>query len=204
MHNRHVRFVDSRLSSRVAGRTKPLTIYWPTSVNDIWFGTGNNSFYSIMQMTGCAFNRGTAVEGYRRAALALPFEFEELRILGPTNEWLIALADLFPARSPVQFPQEEDLLRLCEDADLDFIVLKYRIKDLYCDSDGHYYIYDCEQLRNLRSEAGVHGQNYPDGRPAVNDDSPDRGEGKISGVTLRGHGGDFPRGVVLSGNPRAG
>ena len=37
VRNRHVRFVDSRLSSRVAGRTRPLTIYWPTSVNDIWF-----------------------------------------------------------------------------------------------------------------------------------------------------------------------
>ena len=178
VRNRHVQFVDSALSNRVPGRSKPLTIYWPTSVNDIWFGTGNNGFYSIMQMTGCAFNRGTAVEGYRRAALALPFEFEELRILGPTNEWLIALADLFPAKSHVRFPQEEDLLRLCGDTDLDFIVLKYRIKDLYCASDGYYYIYDCEQLRNLRSEAGVHGQNYPDGRPANNDDSPDRGEGR--------------------------
>jgi len=147
VRNRHVQFVGSALSNRVSGRSKPLTIYWPTSVNDIWFGTGNNCFYSIMQMTGCAFNRGTAVEGYRRAALALPFEFEELRILGPTNEWLIALADLFPAKSDVQFPQEEDLLRLCGDADLNFIVLKYRIKNLYCASDGYYYIYDCEQLR---------------------------------------------------------
>jgi hypothetical protein len=175
VHHRHVQFVGSKLSNRVSGRSKPLTIYWPTSVNDIWFGTGNNCFYSTMQMTGCAFNRGTAVEGYRRAALAFPFEFEELRILGPTNEWLIALADLFPAKSHVQFPQAEDLLRLCGDTDLDFIVLKYRIKDLYCASDGCYYIYDCEQLRNLRSEAGVHGQNCPDGRPADNDDSPDRG-----------------------------
>jgi hypothetical protein len=203
VHNRHVRFVGSKLSNRVSGRSKPLTIYWPTSVNDIWFGTGNNSFYSTMQMTGCAFNRGTAVEGYRRAALALPFEFEKLRVFGPTNEWLIALADLFPAKSHVQFPQEEDLLRLCGDTDLDFIVLKHRIKDLYCASDGYYYIYDCEQLRNLRSEAEVHGQNYPDGRPANNDDSPDRGEGEISGVTLRAYGPEIPWGVVLPGNTTA-
>ncbi len=200
VHHRHVQFVGSKLSNRVSGWSKPLTIYWPTSVNDIWFGTGNNGFYSTMQMTGCAFNRGTAVEGYRRAALALPFEFEELRILGPTNEWLIAFADLFPAKSHVRFPQEEDLLRLCGDADLDFIVLKYGIKNLYCASDGYYYIYNCEQLRNLRSEAGVHGQNYPDGRPANIDDSPDRGEGEISGVTPRGYGPDIPWGVVLPGN----
>src|SRR5208337_3764662 len=54
--NRHVRFVHSRLSSRVAGRIRPLTIYWPTSVEDLWFGTGNNSFYNVVQMSGCAFN----------------------------------------------------------------------------------------------------------------------------------------------------
>ena len=47
-------------------------------MDDIWFGTGNNSFYNLVQMSGCAFNRGTAVEGYRRAALVLPFEFEKL------------------------------------------------------------------------------------------------------------------------------
>ena len=73
VHNRHVRFVGSKLSTRVAGRCKPFTVYWPTSVNDIWFGTGNNSYYNIMQMTGCAFNRGTAVEGYHRAASGASF-----------------------------------------------------------------------------------------------------------------------------------
>ena len=79
VRNRHVRFVDSRLSNRVAGRDKPLTIYWPTPVEDVWFGTGNNSFYNVVQMSGCAFNRGTAVEGFRRSALALPFEFERIK-----------------------------------------------------------------------------------------------------------------------------
>jgi hypothetical protein len=173
--NRHVRFVDSRLSSRVAGRNRPLTIYWPTPVQDVWFGTESNSFYNVVQMSGCSFNRGTAVEGYRRAALVLPFEFERLRIWGETNDWKIALRDLFQIKSDVRFPQEEDLFRLCEEEDLDFIVLKYRIKELPLSYDVYYYIYDCDQLRNLRSEAGVHGQNYPDGRPANNDDSPDRG-----------------------------
>jgi len=42
------------------------------------------------------------------------------------------------------------------------------------------------------------------GGPPITMIRPVWGEGKISGVTLRGHGGDFPRGVVLSGNPRAG
>ncbi len=201
--NRHVRFVDSRLASRVGRRTKPFTVYWPTPVEDVWFGTGNNSFYNVVQMSGCAFNRGTAVEGYRRDSLALPFEFERFRFFGDENPWMISLRDLFQIKHDVHFPRAQDLLRLCEDEGLDFIVLKYRIKDLYCDSDGEYYIYDCAQLRYLRSEAGVHGQNHPDGRPASYDDSPDRGEGKTSTVTLRGYGGDFPRGVVLPGNTKA-
>jgi hypothetical protein len=193
VRNRHVRFVDSRLASRGAGRTRPFTIYWPTPLEDVWFGTGNNSFYNVAQMSGCSFNRGTAVEGYRRAALALPFEVERLRIFGPANEWMLSLRDLFQIKSDVHFPREEDLLRLCEAEDLDFIVLKYRIKDLYCESDRDYYIYDCEQLRNLRSEVGVHGQNRPDGRPGNHDNLPVKGERKTSTATLRGHGGDFPR-----------
>jgi hypothetical protein len=192
VRNRHVQFVDSRLGNRVAGHSKPLTIYWPTPVEDIWFGTGNNSYYNLAQMTGCAFNRGTAVEGYRRAALALPFELEMLAKFGSTNDWLTAFRDLLQIKGHVHFPQEEDLLRLCREEGLDFIVLKYRIKNLYCATDGYYYIYDCEQLRRLRSEAGVHGEIRSDGRPANNDDSPSMGEGKISGVTLRRYGRDIP------------
>ncbi|MGA7495404.1 MAG: hypothetical protein WBX00_01630 [Isosphaeraceae bacterium] len=203
VRNRHVRFVDSRLASRVAGRTKPFTIYWPTPVEDVWFGTGNNSFYNVVQMSGCAFNRGTAVEGYRRAALALPFEFERLRLFWDANDWKISLRDIFQIKGDVHFPQAEDLLRVCEEEGLDFIVLKYRIKDLYGESDGEYYIYDCEQLRNLRSKVGVHGRNRPDGRPANHDNVPVKGEGKTSTVTLRGYGPHIPRGVVLPGNTTA-
>jgi len=169
-------------------------------VEDVWFGTGNNSFYNVVQMSGCAFNRGTAVEGYRRAALALPFEVERLRAFGDANDWMISLRDLFQIKSNVHFPQEEDLLRLCEEEGLDFIVLRYRIKDLYCESDGEYYIYDCEQLRNLQSEVSFHGQNRPDGRPANHDNVPVNREGKTSTVTLRGYGGDCARGVALPGN----
>jgi len=124
-------------------------------------------------------------------------------MFGDKDGWMISLRDLFQIKSDDHFPQEDDLLRLCEEEGLDFIVLKYRIKDLYCESDGEYYIYDCEQLRNLRSEVGVHGQNRPDGRPANHDNLPVKGEGKTSTVTLRGYGGDFPRGVVLPGNTTA-
>jgi len=158
VHHRRVQCVGSALSNLAAGRSKPLTVYWPTSVNDIWFGTGNNAFYSTMQMSGCGFNRGTAVEGYRRLALALPFEFEKLRIFGPENEWMIALAGLFPARSPLLTPVEKDLIHLCEDSELDFIVLGQRFKDLYCATDGSVYLYDCAQLRNLLPEAPDRGR----------------------------------------------
>jgi hypothetical protein len=166
VHNRHVRFVASRLASRAAGRPRPLTIYWPTpvgDVQDVWFGTESNSYYSIAQMSGCAFNRGTAVEGYRRASLALPFELERLRAFGKTNPWLIAVEKLFQVqvKGRVLLPREKDLFRLCEEESLDFIVLRYPIRDLYFDTDNRYYIYDCAQLRNLRREAGVQRSDSP-------------------------------------------
>jgi len=161
VRNRHVRFVDSRLASRAAGRSRPLTIYWPTPLQDVWFGTESNSYYNIAQMSGCTFNRGTAVEGYRRASLALPFELERLRSLGQTNEWIVVVEKLFQIKGRVHFPREEDLFRLCEEESLDFIVLRYPIRGLYFDTDNKYYIYDCAQLRNLRREAGVQRSDSP-------------------------------------------
>jgi hypothetical protein len=158
----HVRFVDSRLANRAGGHGKPLSIYWPTPVEDVWISTGNYSYYNGVQMSGCGFNRGTAVEGYRRAALALPFEFERLKFLGDKNDWLIAFRDTFRIKGRVHFPRKEDLLCLCREKGLDFIVLKYRIQDLFCDSDGYYYIYDCEQLRGPESAVCLHAQECPE------------------------------------------
>jgi len=152
MRAAHARFVDSSLSHRVIGRGKPLTIFWPTRVDDIWFRSGNHSYFQFAQMSGCAFNRGTAIEGSRRFSLVLPFEFETLNLFQIGKGRKAAPVEGHKPEGLVRSPGKEDLLRLCHESNLDFIVLKRAIEQLYFASDGYYYLYDCEQLRKQLSD----------------------------------------------------
>jgi hypothetical protein len=166
----HVRFVDSTLSHQVVGRGRPLTIFWPTTVDNIWFRTGNHSYFHFAQMCGCAFNRGTAVEGSRRFGLVLPFEFETLNRLQIGKGRKAAPVAGRKPEGLVRSPGKEDLLRLCRESTLDFIVLKRAINHLYFSSDGYYYIYDCEQLRKHFSDDGLHIRNPLHVEPANHPD----------------------------------
>ncbi len=167
----HVRFVDSSLSHRVVGRGKPLTIFWPTRVDDIWFRTGNHSYFDFAQMSGCAFNRGTAVEGSRRYSLVLPFELEKLNLFQIGKGRKAAPVEGQKPEGLVRSPGKEELLRLCRESNLDFIVLKRAIKQLYFASDGYYYLYDCEQLRKQLSDDGLHIRNRSHVEPANHPDA---------------------------------
>ncbi len=167
----HVRFVDSSLSRRVVGRGKPLTIFWPTRVDNIWFRTGNHSYFDFAQMSGCAFNRGTAVEGSRRLSLVLPFELEKLNLLQIGKGRKAAPVEGQKPEGLVRSPGKEELLRLCRESNLDFIVLKRAIKQLYFASDGYYYLYDCEQLRKQLSDDGLHIRNRSSVEPANHPDA---------------------------------
>jgi hypothetical protein len=66
----------------------------------------------------------------------------------------------------VRSPGKKDLFRLCRESNLDFIVLKRAIKPLYFASDGYYYVYDCEQLRNHFSNDSLHIRNRSPVEPA--------------------------------------
>src|SRR5271157_5859248 len=167
----HVRYVDSILSHRVVGRGKPLTIFWPTRVDNIWFRTRNHSYFHFAQMCGCAFNRGTAVEGSRRFSLVLPFEFETLNRLQIGKGRKTAPVAGRKPEGLVRSPGKEDLLRLCRESNLDFIVLKRAINHLYSSWDGYYYLYDCEQLRKHFSDDGLHIRNRPHVEPANHPDA---------------------------------
>jgi hypothetical protein len=140
-------FVVTTLRERsAAGR--PVTVYWPGDVREVWFEAGVNSYFNVVQLSGCGFNRGTALEGRRRGLLVRRFELSHARrYLPPEPGWQAARRHFLQADDEEPAPTAEDLFRLCDEEALDFVVLEDAIDGLACATDGRLYVYDCRQLR---------------------------------------------------------
>jgi hypothetical protein len=146
----HVDFVRSYLAEqRTSAGVRP-TVYWPTDLRTIWFEARSASYFNWVQMSGCAFNRGTAVEGKRRSRLVRPFEAENAR-RWPSAEpwWQEATRRFYQFEGEGPSAGARDLLALCDDPVLDFVVLDQGFEGLYSATDGRLYVYDCRRLRAL-------------------------------------------------------
>jgi hypothetical protein len=137
---------------RAAGGARP-TLYWSTGLVDIlWIDLRVNSFYEFSQIQGILFSRDTAVEGTRRARLVRQFEADRLReekILLP-DRWLELLENLYVLRIEDASPTRDDLLRLCREPELDFVVSPHNFDGLYSETNGRVYVYDCERIRRTQ------------------------------------------------------
>ena len=72
-----IQFIRHFLRQRHQTHVGPPTVYWPSSpLNYVWFDLEVDSYFSIHQLSGIVFSRGTAMEGRRRADLVAPFEIE--------------------------------------------------------------------------------------------------------------------------------
>ena len=151
---RHTEFVADFLDQRRDPDGPAPCVYWNTDMARIWFRLRANSFVTIYQMAGCAFNRETAFEGKRRIRLVARFEADadrrSPRPLPPRwQQFFEDFRDCPPDAAP---PTRADLLRLAREESLDYAVLTVGVDDLQCATDGHYYIYDCRRLRKLAGE----------------------------------------------------
>jgi hypothetical protein len=144
---RHERFVTDFLQERTAERGRPLTVYWTADISDIWFKAGAHSYLNPVQLSGCAFNRGTALEGRRRAWLVRAFEADVLRRYPQPEDWWQHTLERFYRAEGTGAPDEHDLLELCRERGLDFVVVENRFAGLYEATDGRFYIYDCRQVQ---------------------------------------------------------
>jgi hypothetical protein len=145
-------FVVRMLRQHAASRQRPLTVYWPVDVRDVWFEADANSYFNVVQLSGCGFNRGTALEGQRRALLVRRFELAQARRYPPPEPgWLAARKHFYRGDESEKAPTAHDLLWLCGEEQLDFVVLEDALDGLPYVTDGHWYIYDCRQLRQRES-----------------------------------------------------
>lgn len=143
-------FVAATLRARAAAAGRPVTVYWPSDVRDVWLEARANSYFNVVQLSGCGFNRGTAREGKRRALLVRRFELEQLgRYPPPPPQRRAALHRFFQADETEPAPTAEDLFRLCREEGLDFVVLEDAFEGLACATDGRLYVYDCRHIREI-------------------------------------------------------
>ncbi len=138
------RFADGRPDGR------PYTVYWPIArLEYVWLQLRVNCYLDIAQLSGNSFARGTAVEGERRLALAKPFEIDCYRrhrfVLNDLARHL--LRELFQGELHEVPPTRDDLLRLCQDPLLDFVVARQGFDDLYTATHGAWFLYDCRHVR---------------------------------------------------------
>jgi hypothetical protein len=147
----HEQFVTDFLRARAEpGRRR--TVYWTADLGAVWFRAGANCYFHSVQMSGCAFSRGTALEGRRRGDLVGRFEADWLRREPlPEGWWQMAYLGFFNVPQEELPPTEADLRALCAEEGLDFVVLEQGFEGLYCAGDGRFFIYDCRQLRAGRA-----------------------------------------------------
>ena len=125
------------------------TIHWPNnSAADIWFRVGAQSFLALDQTAGGLFSRATSAEIERRTKLTAVFDVPYLMALrsGSLTEQLVpqlyrVSADELPDAT------SQDLLRLCLEPGLDFVVLPTEFVALAPRSNGRWYIYDCCRVK---------------------------------------------------------
>ena len=114
----------------------------------MWFDLGVNSYFFWQQLAGNVFNREKAVEGRRRADLVKLFEMDRLRILPLSPQFIQKNERMFKIGLQTGPPRLEDLLRLCMDDRLDYLVARKAFPGWNAADNGTWFIYDCRAIRS--------------------------------------------------------
>ncbi len=151
---RELDFVRRFVGEHWQDQQRDPVVYWPTDETLVWFGIPANSFFSEIQTAGMIYSRGTAIEGQRRALLVRSFEVENMRAFaqdGWFRNWFLGFYQTDMDEPP---PTRQNLIDLCKEEQLDFVVLRQRFEDLVAGTNGAVFIYDCRSIR-AREVAGM-------------------------------------------------
>jgi hypothetical protein len=148
-----VELVRDFITDHNHGSRRP-TVYWGMDRADlVWTDVHANSYFSIIQTAGVMFNRQTAEEIDRRAGLVAKFEMARQRDMGVFLDDVkkVGMENLFkiPFNSPA--PSREDLVRLCQEPGLDYVVIEQEFPGLFSASNGRVFIYECYKVKNSSS-----------------------------------------------------
>ena len=142
------------------------TIYWCRGRIDlVWTDVQATSYFSVLQTAGVMFNRQTAAEIKRRIPLVAKFEMDRQR----GEEVLLddgkkaGMENLFKIPFHAPAPTEADLIRLCQEPGLDYVVITQEFPGLYSASNGEIFVYECYKVRN-QSGFAFSAREAPRGR----------------------------------------
>lgn len=165
-HQEDVRYVSAELQRRWPARTSHPTIFWPSvTFPTYWHNLHADCYFHFVQTAGIMFHRETCFEGLRRARLVGRFQIEAMQRLPPPMRGDLSVLHPFYLIVPEQNQVRTiDLLHLCQESKLDFVVLDHKFDGLYAATNGSVYIYDCRQvcaLLNQQSPSTVQTAQAP-------------------------------------------
>jgi hypothetical protein len=146
-------FVRGFVSEREATGGRYPSVYWPVNRPDLlWIDVKATSYFSILQTAGVMFNKDTAHEIERRCTLVSKFEMAQQRqeTVFLDDGRKVGMENLFKVEFNCPAPTREDLLRLCREPGLDYVVIPQEFPGLYSATNGRVYVYECYKV--LRSE----------------------------------------------------
>lgn len=115
----------------------------------VWLDLHATSYFDPVQTAGVMFNRNTAFELRRRIDLVRKFEMERLRqeALFMTDDGKAVIERLYHTPFEGPPPNEADLLQLCAEPGLDYVVIPQEFPGLYAATNGRVFVYECSKVR---------------------------------------------------------
>jgi hypothetical protein len=162
-----VEFIAQFLRQRRSDDSGLPTVYWTAAnLEDIWFALPAKSFFVTQQVAGNMFNRGTAIEGDRRAHVVSDFDLEAWHASDYSlSEWKRrSLERTYGQALDAALPTLEDLFRLCQEDGLDVAILSQDFEGWSACGNGRWFIYDCRRIREslaARLAPSVDGSQGP-------------------------------------------
>jgi hypothetical protein len=131
--------------------TQPLpTVYCNLGCLDyVWLELHSKSYFDWWQAGNYMFRREMAMEGRRRARLVGPCEIAHYRRF--EDQLSAGFKDLVARFFQTNFERaplnKDDLARLCQEPNLDYLVLDEHIAGLNAVQVGRLYVYSCQDVR---------------------------------------------------------
>ena len=149
-----IEFAGKFVRARYATTPHAPTVYagaWGDS-GPVWFDLHAQSYFAAVVVI---FNRETALETRRRAALVRSFELERYRHAASLPEVFRRRAHyLLAAAEPAPPATVDDLLRVCRvDEEVDVVILSQQFASLSSADNRRIYIYECDRVRLIAGAA---------------------------------------------------
>ncbi|HZZ82432.1 MAG TPA: hypothetical protein VFE62_28290, partial [Gemmataceae bacterium] len=148
-HGADIAFARNVMADRQHNGHKLPTVYSSLGrVEYVWLDLHAVSYFDVVQTAGVMFNRKTALELQRRIDVVAAFEMSRLRKekLFMNDDAKAVIERMFKKSFDGPPPTEADLVRLCAEPGLDYVIIPQEFPGLYSASNGRIFVYECDKV----------------------------------------------------------